>query len=86
MNGIGVSRKDGKGSAFERGIAAVAQYAAREGHLKIPRHHTESVVIDGEEHTVKAGVFLANHKTRRAKLTASKLAALAALGADWATE
>jgi hypothetical protein len=33
---------------------------------------------------VKLGVWLTNTKTRRAKLTADKLAALAALGLDWA--
>ncbi|MFC9176786.1 Helicase associated domain protein [Streptomyces sp. NPDC057107] len=70
--------------AFERGLAALAQYAAREGHLKIPRQHTETVVIDGQEHEVKAGVFLANHKSRRTKLSADKLGAFAALGLDWA--
>ncbi|MFJ7063747.1 hypothetical protein ACIQVA_39970 [Streptomyces microflavus] len=37
---------------------------------------------DGTE--VKLGVFLSNSKTRRAKLTADKLQALAALGLDWA--
>ncbi|MEW2173253.1 Helicase associated domain protein [Streptomyces sp. NPDC007027] len=77
--------KGGKGSAFERGITALTQYAAREGHLKVPRQHTETVVIDGQEHHVKAGVFLSNHKSRRAQLSTGKLAALAALGIDWAT-
>ncbi|MCX4524041.1 Helicase associated domain protein [Streptomyces anulatus] len=76
----------GKGGAFERGIAAVAQYAQREGHLRIPRQHTELVVIDGQEHAVKAGVFLANHKTRRTTLNTEKRAAFAALGVDWAAE
>lgn len=76
----------GKTGAFEKGIAALTQYAAREGHLKIPRQHTESVVIDGQEHTVKAGVFLANHKSRRANLGTAKRATFAALGLDWAAE
>ncbi|MFJ2876602.1 Helicase associated domain protein [Streptomyces sp. NPDC087298] len=70
---------------FERGIAALTQYARREGHLRIPRQHTELVVIDGQEHAVKAGIFLANHKTRRATLSTTKLGAFAALGVDWAT-
>ncbi|MFC8175242.1 hypothetical protein [Streptomyces sp. NPDC057325] len=38
---------------------------------------------DGTE--VKLGVFLSNTKTRRAKLTVDKLAALASLGLEWAT-
>lgn len=37
---------------------------------------------DGTE--VKLGVFLSNSKSRRGKLTADKLAALAALGLEWA--
>ncbi|MEU6935183.1 helicase associated domain-containing protein [Streptomyces rubiginosohelvolus] len=70
---------------FERGITALAQYAAREGHLKVPRQHTETIVIDGHEHEVKAGIFLSNHKSRRAKLSAEQREQFAALGIDWAT-
>ncbi|MEG9553696.1 Helicase associated domain protein [Streptomyces baarnensis] len=77
--------KSGKGGAFERGITALAQYTAREGHLKVPRQHTETVVIDGQEHAVKAGVFLSNHKSRRNKLSTEQRAQFAALGVDWAT-
>ncbi len=78
--------KGGKGAAFERGITALAQYVQREGHLKVPRQHTETVLIDGQEHQVQAGVFLSNHKNRRAKLSAEKLGAFAALGLDWTQE
>ncbi|MFD8669520.1 Helicase associated domain protein [Streptomyces microflavus] len=70
---------------FERGIAALIQYAQREGHLRIPRQHTETIVLDGQEYQVKAAVFLSNHKSRRAKLSAEKLDQFAALGLDWAT-
>lgn len=66
---------------FERGVAALAQYKAREGHLKVPRGHVERLG-DGTE--VKLGVFLSNSKSRRGKLTADKLAALAGLGLEWA--
>ncbi|MGW2907005.1 helicase associated domain-containing protein [Streptomyces sp. NPDC001204] len=68
-------------SAFERGIAALAQYKARTGSVTVPRGHVEQLE-DGSE--VKLGVFLSNSKTRRAKLTTDKLAALADLGLDWA--
>ncbi|MFI6412975.1 helicase associated domain-containing protein [Streptomyces sp. NPDC050585] len=67
--------------AFERGLVALEQYKAREGHLKVPRGHVERLE-DGTE--VKLGVFLSNSKSRRAKLTADKLAALAGLGLEWA--
>ncbi|MFF7492810.1 DEAD/DEAH box helicase [Streptomyces rubiginosohelvolus] len=77
--------KSGTGSAFERGITALAQFVQREGHLKVPRQHTETVVIDGHEHEVKAGVFLSNHKSRRNKLSTEQREQFAALGIDWAT-
>ncbi|MFD2691989.1 helicase associated domain-containing protein, partial [Streptomyces phyllanthi] len=70
-------------SAFERGVAALAQYKAREGSVTVPRGHVERLE-DGSE--VKLGVFLSNTKTRRAKLATDKVAALAALGLEWALE
>ncbi|UUU18874.1 DEAD/DEAH box helicase [Streptomyces sp. DSM 40750] len=71
-------------SAFERGVAALAQYKAREGSVKVPRAHVETVEVDGQEHPVKLGVWIMNQKGRRAKLTADKLAAFAELGLNWA--
>ncbi|MFF3350971.1 helicase associated domain-containing protein [Streptomyces sp. NPDC002779] len=68
--------------AFERGVAALAQYKTREGHLKVPRGHVEQLE-DGTE--VRLGVFLSNAKTRRAKLTPDRLQTLAKLGLEWAT-
>lgn len=70
--------------AFERSVAALAQYKARTGSVTVPRAHVETVVLDGQEHAVKLGVFLSNTKARRGKLTADKLAALAGLGLEWA--
>ncbi|MFF1446328.1 Helicase associated domain protein [Streptomyces sp. NPDC058295] len=71
-------------SAFEKGVAALAQYKAREGSVTVPRGHVETIVIDGQEHSVKLGVFLSNTKSRRAKLAADKLAVLGMLGLGWA--
>ncbi|WP_258038767.1 DEAD/DEAH box helicase [Streptomyces sp. SM12] len=68
-------------SAFEKGVAALEQYRAREGSVTVPRAHVERLE-DGSE--VKLGVFLSNSRSRRAKLTVDKLAALAALGLEWA--
>ncbi|MGW1617039.1 Helicase associated domain protein [Streptomyces sp. NPDC002285] len=69
-------------SAFERGIAALAQYKTRTGSVgPVSRSHVE-VLPDGTP--VKLGVFLSNSKTRRGKLTAERLASLAALGLDLA--
>ncbi|WP_435839907.1 helicase associated domain-containing protein [Streptomyces canus] len=67
--------------AFERGVAALAQYKTRTGSVTVPRGHVERLKDDTE---VKLGVWIMNQKTRRTKLTADKLAALAALGLDWA--
>ncbi|MEU1232303.1 Helicase associated domain protein [Streptomyces sp. NPDC005828] len=67
--------------AFERGVAALAQYKARTGSVTVPRSHVE-VLPDGTE--VKLGVFLSNTKTRRAKLTPDKLQQLADHGLEWA--
>ncbi len=79
------SRPRREGRDVRTGITALTQYVQREGHLKVPRQHTETVVIDGQEHTVKPGIFLSNHKSRRAKLTVEQREQFAALGLDWAT-
>ncbi|OII64412.1 helicase [Streptomyces sp. CC53] len=68
-------------SAFERGVAALAQYKARTGSVVVSRSHVERLE-DGTE--VRLGVFLSNSKSRRAKLAADKLRALADLGLEWA--
>ncbi|MFH9742696.1 hypothetical protein ACH4MA_34035 [Streptomyces roseolus] len=49
--------------------------------MKVPRGHIERLENGAE---VRLGVFLSNTKTRRAKLSADKLAALAGLGLEWA--
>ncbi|GAA1923569.1 DEAD/DEAH box helicase [Streptantibioticus ferralitis] len=77
------ARKSGMG-AFERGVAALQQYKARTGSVTVSRGHVETVVIGGEEHAVKLGVFLSNSRSRRAKLTSDRLRALAELGLEWA--
>ncbi|WP_308280693.1 helicase associated domain-containing protein [Streptomyces coelicoflavus] len=78
---VGGKPSGGRSAAFERSVAALAQYKARTGSLTVSRGHTERLE-DGTE--VRLGVFLSNTKSRRAKLDADKLAALADLGLDWA--
>ncbi|WP_329008135.1 DEAD/DEAH box helicase [Streptomyces sp. NBC_01601] len=72
--------------AFQRGLAALAQWMEREGHRPVPRGHAEEIAVEGEAKPVpvKLGVWLSNTKSRRDKLAAGQLAALAALGMDWA--
>lgn len=67
--------------AFEKGVAALTQYKAREGSLTVPRGHVEQLE-DGTE--VKLGVWIMNQKGSRAKLTTDKLQQLADLELDWA--
>lgn len=87
--------KDAKGAgkgrtkasaAFQRGVAALAQYVAREGTHRVPRGHTEELALDGQAEplAVKLGVWVTNTKTRRDKLTQEQRAALADLGVEWA--
>ncbi|MFH8753819.1 Helicase associated domain protein [Streptomyces rimosus] len=83
----GAGKTAGKAAAaFQRGVAALAQYIAREGHHRVPRSHTEALTVEGEDApvTVKLGVWLSNTKTRRNKLTPDQRAALRQLGLEWA--
>ncbi|MFD5876994.1 Helicase associated domain protein [Streptomyces sp. NPDC060322] len=70
-------------AAFARGMAALAQYVAREGVTTVKRPHRETIVIDGREQEIALGVWYANQKQRRHTLTAEKRAALAELGVEW---
>ncbi|WP_405914483.1 Helicase associated domain protein [Streptomyces sp. NBC_00728] len=73
--------------AFQRALAALAQWVEREGaHRPVPRGHSEQIAVDGETEpvTVKLGVWISNTKSRRDRLDADQLAALAKLGMDWA--
>ncbi|MER6075491.1 Helicase associated domain protein [Streptomyces sp. NPDC001817] len=73
--------------AFQRGLAALAQWVEREGAGRaVPRGHSEEITVDGEAEpvTVKLGVWVSNTKSRRDKLSAEHLGALQELGVDWA--
>ncbi|GAB2889832.1 hypothetical protein GCM10027074_67670 [Streptomyces deserti] len=73
--------------AFQRGLAALAQWVEREGaHRPVPRGHSEQIVVNGETEpvTVKLGVWVTNTRARRDKLTADQLDALRKLGIKWA--
>lgn len=73
--------------SFQRGLAALAQWVEREGADRpVPRGHGEEIAVDGEAEpvAVKLGVWVSNMRSRRDKLTADQLSALAALGVDWA--
>jgi hypothetical protein len=73
-------------AAFQRGLEALAQWIEREGQRPVPRGAVVEITIDGaaEPVPVRLGVWLSNTKSRRDKLTAEQLAALAGLGLEWA--
>ncbi|MFE1873126.1 hypothetical protein ACFW9N_19830 [Streptomyces sp. NPDC059496] len=52
----------------------------------MPRAHGEEMTVDGETEpvVVKLGAWVSTTKSRRDKLTADQLAALAKLDVDWA--
>ncbi|MEW2173269.1 Helicase associated domain protein [Streptomyces sp. NPDC007027] len=73
--------------AFQRGLAALAQWVEREGADRpVPRGHSEKIVVDGETDpvSVKLGVWVSNTRARRDKLAQDQLAALRELGVEWA--
>ncbi|GAA2495781.1 DEAD/DEAH box helicase [Streptomyces thermolineatus] len=78
-------RRTSHADKFATNLAAARQYHAREGHLQAPRKHIE--VLDGadggEGQEVKLGVWVANQRSRRARLPAERAAALDALGMRW---
>jgi hypothetical protein len=79
--------KGGKAQqAFQRGLAALAQWMEREGDRPVPRGHAEEITVDGEEEpvVVKLGVWISNTKSRRDKLTVEQRDALRKLGVEWA--
>ncbi|MFH9984009.1 Helicase associated domain protein [Streptomyces sp. NPDC017179] len=72
--------------AFQRGLAALAQWVEREGHHRpVPRGHSEEIAVDGETEpiAVRLGVWVSNTKTRRDKLAQEQRTALRELGVNW---
>ncbi|MFJ5088638.1 helicase associated domain-containing protein [Streptomyces sp. NPDC088674] len=72
-------------AAFQRGVAALAQWVEREGAERpVPRKHVETVVFDGEDVDVRLGVWTSNTRARFGTLGEDERAQLAALGVSWA--
>ncbi|WP_425576438.1 Helicase associated domain protein [Streptomyces glaucosporus] len=67
---------------WDRALAALRQYQAREGHTRVPRKWIETVHDEaGHQHPIRLGVWISNQKSRRAKLPAERVKALEELGA-----
>ncbi|WP_351237523.1 Helicase associated domain protein [Streptomyces sp. NPDC002133] len=71
-------------------LAAARQYYAREGHLKVPRKHIETITIDGrdsqdqETRQIRLGAWISNQRSRAATLTPERIEQLSAIGMRWA--
>jgi hypothetical protein len=75
-------------------LAAARQFYEREGHLRVPRKHIETITIaseddsrdgDGqEEHQVKLGAWTSNQRSRAATLTPERIEQLSTIGMRWA--
>ncbi|MER5556270.1 Helicase associated domain protein [Streptomyces sp. NPDC002793] len=70
-------------------LTAAKQFFEREGHLKVPRKHIETINIPGtddgqdEERMLKLGAWVANQRTRAATLTPERTEQLSAVGMRW---
>ncbi|MFF9819438.1 helicase associated domain-containing protein [Streptomyces sp. NPDC014006] len=73
------SRYGSQDERWAANLAAARQFHAREGHLRVPRKHVETV--DGVEH--KLGAFVDNARRRASRLAPERRAELDALGMRW---
>ncbi|WP_101255823.1 DEAD/DEAH box helicase [Streptomyces barkulensis] len=68
-------------SAWDRALAALHQYQAREGHTRVPRKWTETIHDQaGHQHPIRLGVWINNQRQRRHRLDAEHAAVLEELG------
>ncbi|MFF6914137.1 Helicase associated domain protein [Streptomyces sp. NPDC012466] len=78
--------------------AAAKQYYQREGHLKVPRKHIETILIgsagaeargrehdeDREERQLRLGAWISNQRSRAATLSPERVEQLSLIGMRWA--
>ncbi|MER5981069.1 Helicase associated domain protein [Streptomyces sp. NPDC001857] len=71
---------------------AAKQFYEREGHLRVPRKHVETIVggdgkggsgEDQEERQVRLGAWIGNQRSRAATLTPERVEQLSAIGMRW---
>ncbi|MGQ4353108.1 Helicase associated domain protein [Streptomyces drozdowiczii] len=64
---------------------AAKQFYEREGHLHVPRKHTEwTVGEDQEEQELRLGAWVSNQRSRAATLPPERVELLSAIGMRWA--
>ncbi|GGX36389.1 DEAD/DEAH box helicase [Streptomyces lomondensis] len=76
---------------------AARQYYQREGHLRVPRKHTERIIVgsgdgdadghedgqDQEQREIKLGAWINNQRSRAATLSPQRVEQLSAIGMRW---
>ncbi|MFF3920576.1 helicase associated domain-containing protein, partial [Streptomyces sp. NPDC001852] len=69
--------------------AAAHQFYEREGHLRVPRKHVETVIDDGRNgagqgpREIKLGAWISNQRSRAATLSPERVEQLSAIGMRW---
>ncbi|MFF1400184.1 Helicase associated domain protein [Streptomyces sp. NPDC058287] len=69
---------------------AARQFYEREGHLRVPRKHVETIVggngdsEDHEERELRLGAWIGNQRSRAATLSPERMEQLSAIGMRWA--
>ncbi|MEU1457257.1 DEAD/DEAH box helicase [Streptomyces avermitilis] len=69
--------------------AAAKQFYEREGHLRVPRKHAETILVDGgdgedqEEREIKLGAWIGNQRSRAATLAPDRVEQLSTIGMRW---
>jgi hypothetical protein len=70
-------------------LAAARQFFEREGHLRVPRKHVETIAVDRgdgkdlEEHDLRVGAWVSNQRSRAATLAPERVEQLSAIGMRW---
>lgn len=65
-------------------LAAARQFFEREGHLKVPRKHVETVLSeDGREDQYRLGAWVNNQRSRAATLSPERVEQLSKVGMRW---
>ncbi|MGW1811276.1 helicase associated domain-containing protein [Streptomyces sp. NPDC002078] len=65
--------------------AAARQFYEREGHLRVPRKHVETIVgEDQEKRQIRLGAWIGNQRSRAATLSPERVEQLSAIAMRWA--
>ncbi|MGW1887879.1 Helicase associated domain protein [Streptomyces sp. NPDC001970] len=71
-------------------LAAARQFFEREGHLRVPRKHVETITVGGsdskdqDQRELRLGAWVSNQRSRAATLKPERIEQLSQLGMRWA--